>query len=269
MKHLVLFLLLFAAARAQWIVNDPVNTAVNAAVQAGQAANHIEVLRQWAAQLEQLNRQLRELEAQLAVQQRIRDVLGSPTAAGAGMVLRDLGATDLARTYGDTLAATRRLANAIESLQRTSDGIYRRLDDRTALGRDFVRQEPLYRRYAAVERQADNLAAVQEQAGARLVALQGEIAATLEQLRGAATQAEVDKFSAKLAVLAGQVAHLDAERREEADKLQTQQILNENQAAKERQDFLERQLAEERQTLAIVGTWQQSVKVTPTSYLRR
>ena len=55
-----------ASASAQWIVNDPVNTAVNSAVQAGQAANHIEVLRQWAAQLEQLNRQLRELEAQLA-----------------------------------------------------------------------------------------------------------------------------------------------------------------------------------------------------------
>ena len=85
MKHLVLFVLLFAAARAQWIVNDPVNTAVNSAVQAGQAANHLEILRQWAAQLEQLNRQLRELEAQLAVQQRIRDVMGNPTAAGAGM----------------------------------------------------------------------------------------------------------------------------------------------------------------------------------------
>ena len=87
MKHFLLLVLLAASASAQWIVNDPVNTAVNSAVQAGQAANHIEVLRQWAAQLEQLNRQLRELEAQLAVQQRIRDVMGNPTAAGAGMAL--------------------------------------------------------------------------------------------------------------------------------------------------------------------------------------
>ena len=61
---------------------------------------------------------------------------------------------------------------------------------------------------------------------------------------------------------------LDAQRRDEADKLQTQQILNENQAAKERQDFLEKQIAEERQTLAVVGTWQQSVQITPTSYTR-
>ena len=78
----------------------------------------------------------------------------------------------------------------------------------------------------------------------------------------------MDKHNAKLAVLAGQLAHLDAQRRDEADKLQTQQILNENQAAKERQDFLEKQIAEERQTLAIVGAWQQSVKVTQTSYTR-
>ena len=268
MKYFILFVVLVASARAQWIVNDPVNTAVNSAVQAGQAANHIEILRQWAAQLEQLNRQLRELESQLAVQQRIRDVMGDPTAAGAGMTLRDLGARDLAHTYGDTLAATRRLASAIDSLRRTSDGIYRQLDDRTALGRDFTRQEPLYRRYAAVESQADNLATVHAETGIRSVALQGEIATTIEQLRGASTQAEVDKHNAKLAVLAGQLAHLDAQRRDEADKLQAQQILNENQAAKERQDLFEKEIAEERQTLTVVGAWQQSVKVTPTSYVR-
>lgn len=268
MKRLILFVLLAASVRAQWIVNDPVNTAVNSAVQAGQAANHVEILRQWAAQLEQLNRQLRELEAQLAVQQRIRDVMGNPTAAGAGMVLHDLGADDLARTYGETLAATRRLANAIDSLRRTSEGIYHQLDDRTTLGREFPRQEALYRRYSAVERQADSLSAVHETTGVRSVILQSEIAGTVQQLRGASTQAEVDKYSATLAVLAGQVAHLDAQRRDEADKLQAQQILNENQAAKERQDLLEKQLAEERQTLAIVGAWQQSVKVTPTRYTR-
>ena len=268
LKYVLLFVSLVAPARAQWIVNDPVNTAVNSAVQAGQAANHIEILRQWAAQLEQLNRQLRELESQLAVQRRIRDVMGDPAAAGAGMALRDLDASDLARTYGDPLSATRRLANAIDSLRRTSDGIYRQLDDRTALGRDFTRQEPLYRRYAAVESQADNLANVHMETGARSVALQGEIATTLEQLRGASTQAEVDKYNAKLAALAGQLAHLDAQRRDEADKLQAQQILNENQAAKERQDFLEKQMAEERQTLAVVGAWQQTVKVTPTNYAR-
>lgn len=269
MKHLALFVLLIAPLCAQWVVTDPGNTAVNAAVQAGQAANHVEILRQWAEQLERLNRQLRQLEAQLAVQQRIRDVIGDPNAAGLGVVLRDLGADDLARTYGETLSAARRLANAIDSLRRTSDGIYRQLDDRTVLGREFIRQESLYRRYAAVERQADNLATVQTQTDERAASLQADIAATLEQLRGAGTQAEVDKLNGKLAVLNGQLARVDAQRRDEAEKLRAQQILNENQAAKERQDFLEKQLAEERQTMGVVGAWQEGMKLTPTDYTRR
>jgi len=268
MKQFLLFILLTAPACAQWIVHDPGNTAVNAAIQAGQAANHLEILRQWAEQLEKLNRQIRQLEEQLAVQQRIRDVIGDPSAAGAGVVLRDLGQDELARTYGETLRAARRLSDAIDSLQRTSEGIYRQLDDRTVFGREFARQEGLYRRYAAVERQADTMAEVQTQADARTAALQSDIAATLEQLRTAPTQAEVDKLAAKLGALNAQLGHLDAVRAEEAAKLKAQQILNDNQAAKERQDLLERQLAEERQTLGVVRDWQEAVKLTPTRYIR-
>ncbi len=268
MKRILCFLFLASRVSAQLVVHDPGNTAVNAAVQAGQAANHLAVMRQWAQQLEQLHQQLRQLEDQLAVQKRIKAVLGDPTAAGIGMGLRDLGAVELARSYGETLAATRRLANALDSLRRTSDGIYRRIDDRTSLGMEFGRDASLYRRYAAVESQADHLATVQAQTGQRSAALQAEVAATLEQLRAAPTQAEVDKLSAKLGALHGQLAYLEAQRQSEAAKLAAQQILNENQAAKERQDLLERQAAEERQTLAVVGTWQRSIKVTPTRYTR-
>lgn len=268
MKNFLLLLLLAAPLSAQWIVNDPTNTAVNAAIQVNQKAQHIEILRQWAGQLESLNRQIRQLEDALAVQRRIRDVMGDPTAAGTQLILRDLGAADLARSYGETLGAVHRLADAAASLRRTADGIYRQLDDRTTLGREFTRQETLYRRYAAVERQADNLARVQEATGQRALDLQAELAATLEQLRLAATQAEVDKLNIKVAALNGQLAHMDAQRRDEADKLRAQQILNENQAEKERQDLLEKQIAEERQSLAEVNAWQQSLRLTPTSYQR-
>lgn len=269
MKKLFLFVMLAAPLCAQWVVNDPINTAVNSAVQAGQAANHLETMRQWAAQLERLNRQLRQLEDQLAVQRRIRDVIGDPTAAGGSVVLRELGALDLARQYGATLAEARRLANAIDSLRNTSEGIYRSLDDRTALGRDFMRQEVLYRRYAAVEKQADSLASVERLAAERTRVLQADIATTLEQLRTASTQAEVDKLNGKLAVLTGQLAHVDRGRNAEAQRLTVQQVLNENQAAKERQDLLEKQLAEERQSLAVAAQWQEALKVLPSDYSKR
>lgn len=265
-----LTLLLFGSGTifGQLAVYDPANHAVNLAVQSAQQANHVEILRQWAVQIEALNRQLRELQSQLDVQRRISDVLGNPTAAGAQVVLRDLGATDLSRSYGETLGAVQRLANAVVSLRRTAEGIYVALDDRTALGRSFPRNEPRYRRYAAVERQADNYTTVVAETEVRTQVLQLDVAQTLSALHDAPTQAEVDKLNGKLLALNGQLALLAARRNDEAGKLQTQKTLNETQSEKERQDLLERQIAEERHSLEAINAWQGSFRITATNYTR-
>ncbi len=268
MKRLITFILLATPLSAQWAVFDPTNFGVNTLIQSGQAANHLEILRQWATQLEQLNRQLRELEQQLAVQRQIREVMGNPSASGVQVALRGLGADDLARSYGETLQAVRRITDAAASLRRTAEGIYGQLDDRTVLGRGFVRQEATYRRYAAIDRQADNAEQVADETQAQTVSLQADLAQSLIALRDAPTQADVDKLNVRVAALNGQLALLAARRRDEADKLAAQQIQNENQAAKERQDLLEEQIAEERQTLTAVNVWQQSIRLTPTSYTR-
>lgn len=269
MKRLLLFLFFTPALFGQWIVNDPVNTAVNTAIQAGQQANHLEVLRQWAEQLNRLNQQLRQLEEAVALQRRIRDVLGDPVQAGTELVLRDLGAEELSHTYGETLRAIQRLSDASLSLRRTAEGVYRSLDGPTSLKRGFTRDESLYRRYGAVERQADNFAHVQDETGERLAVLQSDMARTLAQLQGASTAAEVDKLNVKVSALNGQIALLVAQRRDEADKLAVQQALNANQAEKERQDFLEKQIAEERDSLRAAGEWQRGIRLTPTSYTDR
>jgi hypothetical protein len=267
-KHALVFALFAPAVFGQWIVNDPVNTAVNIGIQSAQAANHLEVLRQWAAQLEGLNRQIRQLEDQLAEQRRIREVLGDPSLAGSQMVIDKLAPDDLARTYGETLRTVRRLADATASLRRTAEGIYGELEDRTALKQSFTRQTATYRRYAAVDQQAENAARVFDETTARQTELQSDLAGTLAALKSATTQAEVDKLNAKIAALNGQLAVVAAQRRDEADKLQAQQIQNENQAAKERQDLLEKQIAEERQSLGLVNDWQRSLRITPSAYTR-
>jgi len=261
-------LLLPVVGHAQWVVHDPTNYVVNATIQTNQQANHIEVLRQWAEQLERLNRQIRHLEDQLTVQRRIADVIGNPTAAGVAIVLRDLGATDLSRSYGETLRAIQRISNAVDSLRRTSERIYRALDDRTVLGREFPRQTAPYQRYAAVEQAADNFEAVSAETDTRSAALQTDLADTLVKLREAPTQAEVDKLAVKVAAVNGQLAHLAAQKRTAAEQLHAQQILNANQAEKERQDLLEKQIAEERQSLAVVNAWQTSIRLTADSYTR-
>ena len=269
MKRLSLLLFLAPSAFGQWMVFDPANHVVNLAIESAQHANHLEVLRQWAQQIERLNQQLRQLEQQLAEQRRIRQVLGDPTAAGARLILENLGADELARQYGQNLEAIQRIANAIASLRRTAQGIYRELDDKTVLNRPFTRQTVAYRRFAAVDAQADQVGQVYGQTGIRMERLQRDLATTLTSLKSATTQAEVDKLNGQIAALNGQLAVLATQRRDESDKLQALQIQNENQAAKEQQDLLEKQIADERQTLGAVDAWQQSVRITPDSYSRR
>ena len=266
MKKLLLFLILTRAARAQWIVHDPVNTAVNTAIQAGQAANQVEILRQWAANLDQLNRQLGQLQAQLIEQRGIRQTMGDPAAAGGRVSLTDLAPGDFTRSYAETASALRSLARAVDSLKNTAQGIFEELDDRTVLNQPFARQTAPYQRYAVVEQHARNLDAVFSGTDARLAVLRGDLGDTVQQLKAAPTQAEVDKLHAKIAVLNGQIAAGEAQRQDAAAQLQAQQVLNDNQAAKERQDLLEKQIAEEGRTFAAVNAWQQSVSLAPTRY---
>lgn len=268
MKRAILFLVTVVGVHAQWIVNDPVNTAVNTAIQAGQKADHLEILRQWALELEKLNQQLQAMKDELAVEQELRNFVGNPSAAGGQTLLRELGAQDLARNYGDTLQAVRRLAYDVETLHATADGIFTSLEDRTALGSRVERQRQYYRRFAAVEEQAVALEATEAKANRRSTALQAELAATLEQMKAASTLADVEKLSVKVAALNGQIAEAAARRSEAADQLRAQEILVENQAAKERQDLLERQSSEERQSAGVMDQWQEAIQVKGESYTR-
>lgn len=263
----LILLLLAPVVRAQWVVTDPGNTLVNTAIKANQVAQHAEILRQWAEQLERLNWQIRQLEDMLVTERRIRDVMGDPVSAGV-QVAGALGAKDLAREYGETMAAVRRLSDAAQSLRRTAEGVYRQLDDRTSLGASFARRLDDYRPYAAVESQTDDLEAVHAETEEREQALQAELAQAVASLRTAQTQAEVDKLNATIAALNGQLAFLASRRRDAADRLAAQRIGNENQAEKERRDLFEKQAAEERQTTSRVNAWQDSIRLTPTRYAR-
>ena len=64
MKISLVFLLLVFTAPVfgQWVVSDPANTAVNTAIKGNQIAQHADTMRQWAEQLEKLNRQIRQVE---------------------------------------------------------------------------------------------------------------------------------------------------------------------------------------------------------------
>ncbi|MBS0661681.1 MAG: hypothetical protein JSR48_00325 [Verrucomicrobia bacterium] len=268
MKKLCLYLVLVTAGFGQWIVHDPVNTAVAVTTQANQLAQHAEILRQWAAEIGRLEQQVRVLQDQLEIARQVRAVAGDPKAAGAGLELGQLGVGDLTQELGRTLAELRARSSAAESLQATADGVFAPLEDRTSLGIAFERQALPYRRFAAVEQAAANLEQVRKQAGERRIALQRAVAAALVRLKDAGTQAEVDKLQGEIAALNGQLAVVEAQERVAAGLLQSQQILNENQAAKETQDLLEKRVVEEQAAIAQLGRWQEGIRLSAGGYGR-
>jgi hypothetical protein len=268
MKRLLPILFLIPPLDAQWVVVDPTNQAVNLATQANEIAHHVAILNEWAQQLEKLNQQIRQAQDLITLQAHIRDIMGDPAKAGGALLTGQLGSDDLMRGFGETLRAGRRLARAADTLRNTVDDTFQALDDKTVLGRPFVRDLSFYTRFAVVDHQADNLNATQESTDAELTRLQSDLAGTMAALKAATTQSEVAKLQAVAAALTGQIAHLDAVRREEAEKLHALQVVNENQAAKERTDLSEKQAADERDAMAAINAWQASIRLTPTDYRR-
>ncbi len=88
----------------------------------------------------------------------------------------------------------------------------------------------LYRRYAVLDAKQDNTQQVVDETREREQQLQADIAATLEDLKNAQTDAEVQKLSAKLNALNGQLAQVDASRRREVDQVVLQKIANDSRS---------------------------------------
>lgn len=268
MKSLLFLSFGAASAIAQWVVVDPTNQAVNLATQANLQANHVEVLQQWASQLNQLREQLQTLQRQLAEAKRVREVMGDPATAGPAMVMSQLGLAELSRAYGEAAAELRRTVDVVESLRNTAEGIFAPISDSTPLGKNVTRDTRLYRRFAAIEQQAANAETVHALIAAKRELLRHDLADALSRLQQAQTQAEVDKLHANIAALNGQLEELSSRENEANSQLTAQFVRNETQAAKERQDLLEKQIADERQAFTAFGQWQSGLKLAPTSLAR-
>ncbi len=215
------------AALAQIPVTDAANLVANRTAQAENIAKWVESINNLRTQIDQLNRQIN-------IQDDIRRWSGNPAEAGAKVVLRGLGHEDLVRDYGETSRAIRGLVGSLESLKRTADGNYRTITSLDIDGNELRRDPLTYRRYSVLDATQENTAAVTEETADRQRELQEEIAVTLDELKAAPTEAETQKLSAKLAVLNGQLAQMEAVRRREVDAVVLQKIANDARLEQER-----------------------------------
>ena len=92
----------------------------------------------------------------------------------------------------------------------------------------------LFRRYAVLDATQANTDQVTAETKAREQDLQDDIALTLEDLKSAPTDAEVQKQAAKLTALNGQLSQVEAARRREVDAVTLQKIANDARLEQER-----------------------------------
>jgi hypothetical protein len=230
MKTIIPLLLAVAMGgtlRAQIPVTDAASIANNRASQA-------QTIAKWVESINHLRQQIDALNRQINIQSDIRRWAGNPVDASAKVVLEGLGGPDLAREYGSAKRAVVGLVDSVGSLRRTGEGTYRTISNVDIDGTEMRRDPMIYRRYAVLDAKQDVSAQVTVETRAREQELQLEVAATLEDLRNAETDAEVQKQSAKLTALNGQLAHLEAARRREVDAVALQKIANDARLEQEK-----------------------------------
>lgn len=213
--------------RAQIPVTDVTNLTNNTVL-------HAENIAKWVDSINNLRTQIDQLRVQINIQDDIRRWSGNPVEAGAKVVLEGLGRGDLVRDYGRAKRAVVGLVGSLDSLKRTAEGNYRAISNLDLNGKAFKRDEPTFRRYAVLDAKQEVSAEVATETRARELELQEEIAATLNEMRAAPTDAEVLKHTAKLTALNGQLAQLDGARRREVDEVVLQKIANDARLEQER-----------------------------------
>ncbi|MBL9207344.1 MAG: hypothetical protein JNN01_19850 [Opitutaceae bacterium] len=228
MKTITLILLLAPLGLlAQIPVTDVANLAANQSAQAANIAKWVESINNLRTQIDQLNRQIN-------IQDDIRRWSGNPVDAGASVILDGLGGGELVRDYGRAKRAIVGLAHSLQSLGNTANGNYRAVANLDLDGKEFTRDPLTYRRYAILDAKQEVSVEVSAETKDREQELQEQIADTLTALKTADTDAEVQKLSAKLVALNGQLAQVEAARQREVDEVALQKIANDARIEQER-----------------------------------
>lgn len=223
---------------AQWVVYDPANTVQSVINTAQEIAKFVEMINKQIEQINTLTEQLDEFK-------HYKELFGDPKKVALSMVpalTADLRHTETGQNLDDLLT----IADGAYALTYNGAGIFHTVGATftTPGGETVTRPEEKYKPYAAVSRTADNYMTVAKDAATRRVALKSQIAQTVEQLKSAPTDAEVQKLQAILASQNSDLASLDAEIQQAVGSALVQDIQSRNDEKKQIRALTEQQNAE-------------------------
>ena len=239
-KYLVSIALYLSAAplvTAQVVVIDPTAIAHNQANHIVDLAKYVEMVNN---QLKQITTMTQELQQVTAYVKAFGDPSSLLNITGANQLISSLKQTGV----GQTIGQLQQVANGLQALQYTGNGLYTNLGSTFATpgGLRLPRAEELYRKYGAIQQSSQNFQGVTTDVLARRANLRNQIASTTTQLQAATTDAETQKLTGVLVGYNAELATVDHEIDNAAGQVLTQDA--ENRADKERDDQARR---EERQ----------------------
>lgn len=227
MKKIFAFLILTASTALSVFVfaGMPV---IDAANLTNNQISHFATIAKWVENIAQLKAQITQLKEQVSIQGQLRNWTGNPADAAKLLSLGILSENDLMRDYGLSRNDIARATQSLDTLTRTDGNTYRSVYVPDLNG-GAVAHDPLtYRRHALLDARTDNTRTVTDKTRERERELQEEIALTLSELRGGSTDAQVQKLTAKLIVLNGQLSQIETTRRRQVDEVILQKIANDN-----------------------------------------
>ena len=193
----VLSALVTTAAHAQWAVYD-------AAVHTQQIASTAEEMAKFVSVINNQVNQIKQLTEQINTLHHYVDLFGDPGKVlplSAAALRGDLLKTEVGATLTDLVKA----ADSVASFAYDGGGLFHVVgkDFKTPGGTTVTRMTELYRAIAAVQQTTQNYLAVSKDASSRRVALKAEMAKTVESLKSAQSDAEVQKLTGILVGLNG------------------------------------------------------------------
>lgn len=136
-------------------------------------------------------------------------------------------------------------ANGLASLGFTEGGIFDPIKSHDADGNAIERDTNAYKKHDLLEKQYEAFEEVNEATAERKRDLQKEALKTMDALKNATTESEIQLLSSKINAINGQFDLLQNMREDEIHKLQAQEIINRNQKEKEaraaREEFIHEQ----------------------------
>jgi len=226
------------SARAQFIVEDPMNLAEQIANEAENIAEYVDMVDNQVQQIQQLTDQLNEFK-------NYENLFGNPASVALSMVSSlnsDLQSVEPGKNLENLVSG----ADGNYALTYNDNGIYATVGTsfQTPGGQTVQRPADQYKKYAAINATANNYVTVADNAAQRRASIKDQIAQTDQQLQSASSDAEVQKLHAVLTSLNADLASTDDEVNQAAASAMVQDIQNRNDQQKQAQALTEQQNAD-------------------------